>query len=175
MNFALTDINNIRDILIGQKQTLAVAESVTAGFLQSAFSMVPNARDYFHGGITAYNLGQKVKHLSVDAIHAQHCDCVSDKVAVTMALNVTTLFASDWGIAITGYASPMPEKEQYNLFAWYGIAFRNEIKAHGKIEAPDNDDPVAVREYFTNTLIDIFKQSLQQVSADSKPVEADNT
>lgn len=175
MNFALTDIEYIRDILIGQKQTLAVAESVTAGFLQSAFSMVANAKDYFHGGITAYNLGQKVKHLSVDAIHALKCDCVSEKVAITMAMNVNKLFASDWGIAITGYASPFPEKDQYELFAYYGIAFRDEIKAHGKLEAPENDDPVAVRTFFTNQLTEVFKQLLQPVSADNKPSAANNT
>jgi nicotinamide-nucleotide amidase len=161
MNFTLTDINYIRDILIKKEQTLAVAESVTAGFLQSAFSMVPNAKDYFQGGITAYNIGQKVKHLSIDPIHGLHCDCVSEKVAVTMALNVNKMFLSDWGIAITGYASPLPEKDQYDLFAFYSIAFRDEVKAQGKIEASQNEDPVAVREYFTNTLIDIFKTILE--------------
>jgi nicotinamide-nucleotide amidase len=161
MNFALTDLNNIRDILIKKKQTLAVAESVTAGFLQSAFSMVENAKDYFHGGITTYNLGQKTKHLSVDPIHALSCDCVSEKVAITMALNVNRLFSSDWGIAITGYASPLPEKDQYELFAFYAIAFRDEIKSKGKIVAQQNDDPVAVREYFTNTLTGILKDTLK--------------
>lgn len=161
MDFDLTDLNKIRDILINKEQTLAVAESVTAGFLQSAFSMVQNAKDYFHGGITTYNLGQKTRHLLIDPIHGLKCDCVSEKVAVTMAINVNKLFSSDWGISITGYASPLPEREQYELFAFYGIAFRNEIKAHGKIEAQKNDDPVAVREYFTNTIIGIFKETIR--------------
>jgi PncC family amidohydrolase len=161
MDFALTDINNIKDLLIKKEQTLAVAESVTAGFLQSAFSMVPDAKDYFHGGITTYNIGQKARHLEVDPIHALSCDCVSEKVAVTMALNVNKLFSSDWGIAITGYASPLPEKDQYDLFAFYSIAFRDEIKSQGKITAQQNDDPVAVREYFTNTLIGILLKLLK--------------
>lgn len=162
MNFALTDLNNIRDMLIKHEQTLAVAESVTAGFMQSAFSMVLNAKDYFHGGITTYNIGQKTKHLSVDPIHGLNCDCVSEKVAVTMASHTNKMFNSDWGIAITGYASPIPEKGQYDLFAYYAIAFKDEIKAKGKIDAGKNDDPVAVREYFTNTLIGIFKDILNK-------------
>lgn len=161
MDFAITDLNDIKERLINKGQTLAVAESVTAGFLQSAFSMVPNAKNYFHGGITAYNIGQKSRHLNVDAIHALNCDCVSEKVAVTMAINVNKLFSSDWGIAITGYASPMPEQDQYDLFAYYGIAFRDEIKAQGKIEAKQDEDPVVIREYFTNTLISIFKDTIK--------------
>jgi len=160
MNFAVTDIEYIRDHLIANSQTLAVAESVTAGFLQSAFSMVQKARDYFHGGITTYNLGQKTKHLNVDPIHGIECDCVSETVAITMATNVTKLFAAHWGVAITGYASPMPENDQYDLFAYYAIAAGDKIIRSGKIDAPQDDDPVAVREYFTNTLINIFRELL---------------
>lgn len=161
MNFAVNDLNDIRDILMSKGQTLAVAESVTAGFLQSAFSMVPQAKDYFQGGITVYNLGQKSKHLDVDPIHALSCDCVSERVAITMALNVNKMFSCDWGIAITGYASPMPEQQQYDLFAYYAIAERDMIITKGKINAPQHDDPVFVREYFTNTLISIFKENLR--------------
>jgi nicotinamide mononucleotide (NMN) deamidase PncC len=74
-----------------------------------------------------------------------------------MALHVNKLFSSDWGIAITGYASPVPEKKQFDLFAFYAIAFKDEILVKGKMDAEQSDDPLAVRLYYTNRLIEIFK------------------
>src|SRR5436190_21131457 len=95
--------------LLKKKQTVAVAESVTSGLLQFAFSCIPDAASFFQGGITAYNIAQKFKHLQVEPLHALSVNCVSSKVAKEMALHVCQLYSSDWGIGITGYASPVPE------------------------------------------------------------------
>ncbi len=96
-------INNIKDILITEQQTLSVAESVTAGHLQAAFSSAVEASKFFQGGITAYNAGQKCRHLNIEPIHALDNDCVTEQVACEMASQVNKLFISDYGIAITGY------------------------------------------------------------------------
>ncbi|RYF89550.1 MAG: hypothetical protein EOO00_09870 [Chitinophagaceae bacterium] len=45
--------------LIDRKQTLAVAESVTAGAVQLAVSTIAEASKFFQGGMTAYNVAQK--------------------------------------------------------------------------------------------------------------------
>jgi nicotinamide-nucleotide amidase len=45
--------------LAGKKETIAVAESVTAGQLQTMFSLAPEASCFFEGGLTVYNLEQK--------------------------------------------------------------------------------------------------------------------
>lgn len=84
------------------KETISVAESVTAGFLQFSFSQIKDASTFFKGGITAYTLEEKVRFLKVDRKEAEENDCVSQNIADTMALNVTDLFHTDWGIAITG-------------------------------------------------------------------------
>ena len=73
-------INNIKDLLAKEKLTLSVAESVTAGHLQAAFSSATLASDFFQGGITAYNAGQKTKHLNIEPIAALEDDCVTEKV-----------------------------------------------------------------------------------------------
>src|SRR5688572_23353288 len=117
--------DRLRDLLLERKQTVAVAESVTAGHLQVAFSMAERASEFFQGGITTYNLGQKARHLHVDPIHALSCDSVSEIVAAQMANHVTRLFMSDWGIAITGYASQVPEENIYDLFACYSFYARD--------------------------------------------------
>jgi PncC family amidohydrolase len=120
-------VNAIKDILLQRSQTVAVAESVTAGHLQAALSSAIEASQFFQGGLTAYNLGQKCRHLQVDPILAQDCDCVHQLVANTMALNVATSFLGHYGIAITGYASKMPEKGLNDLFAFFAVAHEGRV------------------------------------------------
>lgn len=126
-------INEIRKLLVARHETLAAAESVTSGLLQSAFASAQDASLFFQGGISAYNLGQKVKHLWVEPIHAAANNCVSQKIADQMALYVCTMFQSHWGIAVTGYAVPAPESDD-KLFAYYAIAYKNKIVKHGKLK-----------------------------------------
>ncbi len=47
-------------------ETISIAESVTSGCLQLAFSQMPNASLFYNGGITAYTLPEKVKLLKVN-------------------------------------------------------------------------------------------------------------
>lgn len=126
-------INTIKDILTARKQTISVAESVTAGHLQAALSSAIEASQFFQGGITAYNLGQKCRHLHVDPILAEENDCVTKEVAKTMALSVAELFTCPYSIAITGYATKMPEKGLNDLYAYYAISFDNKIILCDKI------------------------------------------
>ena len=126
-------VNAIKEMLTQKAQTIAVAESVTAGHLQAALSSAIEASKFFQGGLTAYNLGQKCRHLQVDPITAEGCNCVSEEVACAMALHVGTMFSSQYSIAITGYAAKMPEKGLNELFAWYAIAFNNQIICSEKI------------------------------------------
>lgn len=130
-------INLIKDILIGSEETIAVAESVTAGHLQAAFSAGVDASKYFQGGITAYNIGQKARHLHIDPILGNKVNCVAAKIADTMALEVATMFASDYGIGITGYASIVPECEEEGLFAYFSLAHKGKIMLSDKLSSPE--------------------------------------
>lgn len=141
-------------------QTIAIAESVTAGQLQTSFSFADNAMDFFQGGITVYNLGQKSKHLGIDPIHAMHTNCVSEQIASAMALEVARLFNSHWGIAITGYATPVPEKNIKDLFACFAISRNSTIQVCKTLEAP-NHDPLTVRQYYISYLLDKLLQLLE--------------
>ena len=137
--------------LLAKKMTIAVAESVTSGLFQFAFSTVPDAVQFFQGGITTYNLAQKYKHLQVEPIHAQSVNCVSQKVANEMALNVCKEYTSDWGIGITGYATPVPESQQ-KLYAYFAIANKDKIKSFGKLTAPKME-PTQVQVKYVNDIV----------------------
>lgn len=152
-------LTKLKDLLISRKETLAVAESVTAGYLQAALASAEEALQFFQGGITTYNLGQKAKHLNVDPIHAEQVNCVSDKVAEQMAREVTALFNCQWGIAITGYASPVPEEGIDELFAHIAISHFNTCVLCTTIKAPKGDSN-SVRLFYANYVLSIFVKQL---------------
>src|SRR5688500_4156368 len=107
--YNIKQIAAIKDYMLTHHQTLAVAESVTSGHLQAAISLANGATEFFQGGITAYNLGQKSRHLKIEPISASACNCVSEKITEEMAIHALELFSSDWALATTGYAAPIPE------------------------------------------------------------------
>ena len=151
-HFKTRQLEDIGKYLRKKKQTIAVAESVTSGLLQFALSTIPLAATFYQGGLTAYNLGQKVRHLQVEPVHAQEVDCVSAKVAKEMALAASLEFTSDWSVAITGYATPVPESGN-KLFAYYAIAFKGRVKASGKINLRQLP-PMDVQVMYVNRIIE---------------------
>jgi nicotinamide-nucleotide amidase len=153
-------IDTIKDELVNRKQTLAVAESVTSGVLQAVCSAATEASKFFQGGITVYNLGQKTLHLGVEPIHALECDCVSEETAAQMATGICHLFNSDWGISITGYASPTPESGG-KLFAYVAIAFKGAIVKSEKIK-PLESEFFAVQLEYARKAIDFFKHAIDK-------------
>ncbi len=85
--FDLKKLKKIHDTLARKKETIAVAESVTAGLLQVALAQAENASEFFQGGITVYNLGQKFRHLGVEPI-----ECANEK---TLMLRFLALRAAE--------------------------------------------------------------------------------
>ena len=152
MKFNLEQINAIKDLLVEQHQTLAVAESVTSGYLQAAFSAATLASRYFQGGITAYNAGQKCRHLNIEPIHAMKDDCVSEVVARQMAVEVNTIFLSSYGIGITGYATKVPETGVNDLFAHFAIAKEKEIILVKKIGSEEKETWEVQMDYMTQVV-----------------------
>jgi nicotinamide-nucleotide amidase len=110
--------------------TVAAAESLTAGRVQALIASVSGASDYFLGGVTAYSLDEKVKLLGVNRAHAKKCHCVSQQVAVEMAVGACQLFGADLGVATTGYAEPSRAEGIKVPMAWWALAH---VKRGGKI------------------------------------------
>ena len=144
-------IQAIGRILIDRQQTIAVAESVTSGHIQVALATAMDAAKFYQGGITTYNLGQKSRHLQVEPIHAIACNCVSEQVAREMALAVCELFNSDWGLAITGYASKVPESNN-ELFAYYTIVYAGKVMESGRLD-PFDGEPTEIQSYYATELV----------------------
>lgn len=151
-------LEKIGATLLKRNETIAVAESVTCGLLQFSFSNIPDASRFFQGGMTAYNLGQKYKYLGVEPLHAQRVNCVSQQVADQMSLHAASFFGSDWGIAITGYATPVPEGN-HKLFAYYSICYKGKIKKAARMQTK-KENPPEVQLHYANQIMTVLSQLL---------------
>jgi PncC family amidohydrolase len=158
-------INELKELLIGKQESLSVAESVTSGFIQAALSTAENASQFFEGGITTYNLEQKVRHLNINQEHAQEVDCVSQQVSEEMAVNCAKLFKSTWALAITGYASPVPEGGN-KLFAHYAVSKNGQVLSYHYIESR-NEPGLPTQLYFTN---EVLRHLLELVKKEKAPL-----
>jgi PncC family amidohydrolase len=161
-------LNEIRDALTASGETLAVAESVTSGHLQAALSSAEFASKFFQGGITAYNLGQKCRHLNIDPIKGEACDCVSQEISIEMARQVCKLFTCNWGIGITGYATPMTEQNVQDPFAFFAIVHNGKTIVSRKIFDKQNET-AKVQLYFVNTIIAALHDSAVGATATITP------
>jgi nicotinamide-nucleotide amidase len=145
--------------LLRRKETIAVAESVTAGLLQAALASAEEAMLFFQGGITAYNINQKYTHLHIDLTQAVKCNCVSEQTALEMAVAVARSFSTRWGIAVTGYSSTFPGMEK--LFACYAICFDGTTILTKTIEAIKGT-PLEVQLYYVNDIFISLSAALEQ-------------
>lgn len=152
-------IEKIKEKLIQLNEKVSVAESVTAGFLQAAIASADTALKFFEGGITAYNINQKVRHLHIDKHKAEECNCTSEQTANEMAVGVCQLFGTDWGISITGYNTAVPESD-FRLFAYFSICRGKEIKLSQRIDLEKDEKPVDAQLKYVNTILAGFKNLL---------------
>jgi len=159
IRYALEDIEAVRQQLIGSQRTIAAAESVTAGLLQGAFSQARDARLFFQGGITAYNVGQKCRHLGVEPIHAEEHNGVSDRIAQQMAAGVTASFRSDLGIGVVGYAAPVPEKKIEEPYAFYAVCGDGQMLETARIEGYDAQ-PLELQLYYVTEILKALRRLL---------------
>ncbi|TCS85812.1 PncC family amidohydrolase [Anseongella ginsenosidimutans] len=160
MLYNISFLNKIKDFLIENCQTVSVAESVTSGYLQAAFSSAVDATRFFQGGITAYNNGQKTRHLMVEPIHAEECNCISEKVSAEMAIGSNRLFSSDYAIGITGYANKPPGSGISTLFAFLAIAKGHDVIFAKKLVSLKTS-MVEVQLDYTNQALELLSSHLQ--------------
>jgi nicotinamide-nucleotide amidase len=92
--------------LVKLGKTLAVAESCTGGKIAEQITANSGSSAYFKGGVVAYATETKIEILKVAPKLISDNSVVSSEVAEAMALNVKTVFSSDYGIATTGNAGP---------------------------------------------------------------------
>lgn len=154
-------LEKISYYLMDRREKISIAESVTSGFVQLAFSQMQDASQFFVGGITAYSLEEKIKQLDIQPEEARAVNCVSRSITETMALNVAEKFGTEWSIATTGYAKATPESD-YEIFAFYSISYRGEIILSDRIELHPLTKSLDAQNYFTECILSNLRCELKK-------------
>ena len=96
----------VADVLLRRRLTLAVAESCTGGLIGHRLTNVAGSSAYFIAGVVAYAYEAKEKLLGVPHDLLAREGAVSEPVVLAMARGVRQAMQTDIGIAVTGIAGP---------------------------------------------------------------------
>jgi nicotinamide-nucleotide amidase len=99
----------VHDLLKERGETVATAESLTAGLVCSVLTTVPGASAVVRGGLVVYATELKATLAGVDGRALAEHGAVHPRVAEDLASGARRRCRSDWGIGLTGVAGPDPQ------------------------------------------------------------------
>lgn len=111
--------DKIIQALSKRHQTIAVAESLTSGYLVARLIAGYGASVVVKGGVVAYTLDIKDKILGVPFEHSLQTNAVDERTARIMSENVSKLMDADYGLATTGIIEPYDERPAQVFIAVY--------------------------------------------------------
>lgn len=103
---ALVDAEPLVDALREAGQTVATAESLTAGLLAATVAGVPGASKVLRGGLVVYATDLKSELAGVDSAVLESDGPVAATTAEQLAVGASSRCRADWGIGLTGVAGP---------------------------------------------------------------------
>jgi nicotinamide-nucleotide amidase len=125
-------------------QTIATAESATAGDVAARLGRVPGASSALIGGVVVYATDAKHGLLDVPAdLRAEHGP-VSGPVTEAWAAAVGRRTGADWGIAVTGVAGPTTVGDVPVGSCFWALAHPDgHVEVHGRRVPGDREQVIA--------------------------------
>lgn len=120
-------------LLIERKQTLALAESCTGGYMANRITNVPGASEIFINGLVTYSNESKQRLLGVRAETLAQHGAVSEATAREMAEGARQKSQADFALAVTGIAGPgggTEEKPVGTVFIALATSEKTIVKHH---------------------------------------------
>jgi nicotinamide-nucleotide amidase len=99
----------IHDRLLARAETVATAESLTAGMVGAALTSIAGSSETYRGGLIVYATDLKSQLAGVPADLLAARGAVDPDVAVALAVGVRDRLAATWGLGLTGVAGPDPQ------------------------------------------------------------------
>ena len=93
-------------LLRQRRETIAVAESSSAGLISAALLAVPGASAYFLGGAIVYTRRARESLLNLPREAVAGMRSASEPYALLLARTASQRFCASWGLAETGAAGP---------------------------------------------------------------------
>jgi nicotinamide-nucleotide amidase len=91
-----------------RKQSVATAESLTAGLLAATLAGVPGASEVLRGGLITYNEHTKITLAGVVLMILDEVVPVGGPSARALAVGARQRCDATWGVGLTGVAGPEP-------------------------------------------------------------------
>ncbi len=96
----------IAKLLMARGETIAVAESSTAGLISASLLAVPGASAYFTGGSVIYTLASRRELLGVRKADVEGLEPLTEAMVLRFAERARDQLGATWGIAELGVAGP---------------------------------------------------------------------
>jgi PncC family amidohydrolase len=127
----MNPFQQLHDLCVEKKVSIATAESCTAGFLAAKITSIAGASSFFKGGIIAYQNDVKINLLGVSKSLIKEKTEVCAEVVQQMAQGVRNKFSADFSVATSGYAGPTGGSE-LNPIGTVFIAISSKEKTFSK-------------------------------------------
>jgi nicotinamide-nucleotide amidase len=146
-------------LLTERKQTLAVAESCTGGFLAHRITNVPGSSAVFLAGFITYSNEAKTEMLQVDPQLIANYGAVSEEIARAMAEGAREKTNATFALATTGIAGPDGGTEEKPVgTVFIALAAENTGTKITKHFFPD--DRPTFKELVTQTALEMLRRAL---------------
>ncbi|MDG0996332.1 MAG: CinA family protein [Gammaproteobacteria bacterium] len=99
-------VHRLAQSLLAQKQSLAVAESCTGGWLAKSCTDLAGSSQWFERGLVTYSNASKVDLLAVPLATIEEQGAVSEATVSAMVAGLLDRSPADWVIAVSGVAGP---------------------------------------------------------------------
>ncbi|GAA4619151.1 CinA family protein [Saccharopolyspora hordei] len=109
IDLPFSQVAGLLDTLRRRGETVATAESLTAGLVAAALTDVPGASDVVRGGLVVYATDLKAELAGVDRDLLAERGAVDPRVAEMLADGARARCRADWGVGLTGVAGPDPQ------------------------------------------------------------------
>ncbi len=93
-----------------RKKTIAIAESITGGYVSFLLTSFSGASSIFKFGAVVYSLEAKRKLFGLDAKQLKYTQGVSEDIARSLAKKIRDYMSADYGASIVGFAGPKAKK-----------------------------------------------------------------
>ena len=128
--------------LLARSETVAAAESLTAGLFCATLATVPGASATLRGGVVVYATDLKTELAGVPADLLERHGPVSPQTAEALAEGVRARCGATWGVGLTGVAGPDPVDGHGPGRVYLGVADGHSTDVH---ELDLTGDRAAVR------------------------------
>jgi len=130
----------VGEALAGRRDTVAVAESLTAGLVSKLLTDVAGSSAYFLAGVSAYSNDSKTALLGVDAAQVSAHGAVSEAVCAAMADGARARAGATWGLSTTGIAGPGGGSEEKPVgLAYIGLSWDGGIRVERRTYVGERD------------------------------------